>query len=199
MGELVMVAFLLGMLVLAVLGLVGLANPKWVGLNKRSRSSSVYFGSAIVCFFIAVAMTPESARESEDTDSVEEEASDHGAASDSTEQIEYVALRRLISNFSGLTEAQRDRWREENDWQYWVHGTCVISEVSRTSWMSEISGAKFEGTCELPDDNRAVLLYGDLREEEVMNLSRGDVVDFRGRLKTIRYWGFWSSGYVQVD
>jgi len=199
MGELVMVAFVLGMLVLFVLGFIGLANPRWVGLKRRSRSSVVYFGSAVICLFIAVALTPESSRESDGAESRPQEDTDHGVASNGAEPIEYVALRELISSFADLTEAQRDRWREDNGWKHWVYGTCVVSEVSSTSWMSEIADASYEVTCELPNDDRAVLFYDDSREEEVMDLRRGDVLDFRGRLKTIRHWGFWSSGYVQVN
>ncbi|MCK8516062.1 hypothetical protein M0534_06955 [Methylonatrum kenyense] len=199
MGELFVIAFVLGMLVLAVLGLVGLANPGWVGLKGRLQSSLVYFGSAIFCFFFAVTLIPDSSKELHSAESLAQESSNDGEVADDTENVEYVALRKLISNFSDLTEAQRGRWREGNDWGHWVYGVCVISEVSNTSWVSEISDAAFEVTCELPDGNRAILFYDDAREEKVMGFSRGDVLDFRGRLKTIRYWGFWSSGYVQVD
>lgn len=199
MEELIMVAFVLGMLVLALLGVIGLVNPSWVGLSSRSQSSLIYFGSSVLCLFIAIALSPESSQEENHIDTQEVERSDIGESATSEKPIEYVSLRQLIANFSGFTEAQRDRWRENNDWQHWVKGICVVSEVSSTNWMSEISDAYFEVTCELPDDNRAILFYDESKETEMMDLSRGDVVDFRGRLKTIRYWGFWSSGYVKVN
>ena len=55
-------------------------------------------------------------------------------------------------------------------------------------------------TCELPGtSDRVVLYYPANKREYVLNLRKGDRIEFVGQLEEIVDWGFWRTGYVIVD
>ena len=71
--------------------------------------------------------------------------------------------------------------------------------MNRTGFLSEISDAEYEVTCELPGGDRAVLYMDKNNSDFVHDLEIGDTITFTGKLKNIQAWGFWCSGYVKVD
>jgi len=187
--ELIFIALILGFLTLFVLGLICLINPRWLGFQSRKMSSLIYFGGGLGCIVLVSLLDLQA-----DTDEIPARTSNVENI-----QISYDSIVDVMVGFPSMTDAQRNRWREQNEWKYWVEGDCQVSEVSMTTWMSEISEASFEVACELNNGDRAVLFYGSEFEEQVLGLIRGDRLAFNGRLKTLRYWGFWTSGYVMVQ
>ncbi|MFA7691644.1 MAG: DUF1311 domain-containing protein [Candidatus Hydrogenedentes bacterium] len=112
---------------------------------------------------------------------------------------EVVDLRSLLDKFSNLTDLQQEKWSRDNEWKLIVSGSGEVSEVETTSWLSEISDAAYEVTCELSDGNRAILFMDENHSDFIYSLDIGDTINFTGKLKTIKEWPFWCTGYVKVD
>lgn len=115
------------------------------------------------------------------------------------EAPEYVPLNPILSEFETMTDIQQDSWNVQNEWKYWVTGTCMVDEVRETNLFSEITDMPFEITCDIDGSGRPVLFMSEERRDFVMGLSTGDVVDFQGRLKSIKDWEFWTSAFIVVE
>lgn len=192
MVEILAAGFALASLTLLVFAVLALINPAWTGFSTRKKAVPLYL-LATVGTFVLTGVVISSATESTDAPRAQAVSSTAGEA-----RGELRPLQDLLTEFSSLTDARQKNWATEETWRHWVNGTCTVSEVSYTSTFSEIDDSLLEVACELPSGDRAVLFYQQGKEKEVLAFNKGDVLDFEGRLKTIRDWGFWSSGYVLV-
>lgn len=111
---------------------------------------------------------------------------------------EHSNIADLTDDFKKMTEIQQKKWCKENEWRYHVMGYGKVSEVEYAGLMAEINGSYYEVTIELENGNRAVVFYPRTDQYGwVENLSKGSYLNFEGRLKTLKNWGFWISGYVR--
>jgi hypothetical protein len=196
----------LGMVITAILGLIGLINPKWLGIQTRGRSSAVFFGISFACLVVGIAFSSGTSQEenskltSKITESnVAVQVDDKVPDKSALNSKEYEDLASLLIEFDRLTEIQKEEWNNSNQWKRWVDGQCIVSEVESTSMLSEISEADYEVSCEFANQDRAIVFYSKDMRNQVISLEKGDVIEFKGRLKSIRDWGFWRSGYVKVE
>lgn len=192
MVEILAAGFALASLTLLVFAVLALINPAWTGFSTRKKAVPLYL-LATVGSFVLTGVVISSATKSTDAPRAQVVSSTAGEAPKA-----YQPLQDLLTKFSSLTDARQKNWATEEKWRHWVKGTCTVSEVSYTSAFSEVDDSLLEVACELPSGDRAVLFYQQGKEKEVLAFDKGDVLDFEGRLKTIRDWGFWSSGYVLV-
>lgn len=121
------------------------------------------------------------------------------AAREEARGPEPVDLEQLLDNFGNLTELRQDQWNRDNEWKHIVRGAGEVSEVNRTGFLSEITDAEYEVTCELRGGDRAVLYLDKNHSDFVLGLEVGETITFTGKLKNMQDWGFWCSGYVKVD
>ncbi len=190
----------LGWLVSSGLGCLALINPNWFGIPTRFRSSIIFFGIASLCFVVGVFATiPLLSERSLDGSEVIASTSQQKTAPTMESKIEipdYITLSTLLVNFEGLTDLQQDEWNSDHEWKYWVSGTCTVSDVVETNVFSEVTDMAYEVTCEIVGGNRVVLFYPVEKREYVLGLNKGNAIEFAGRLKLIKNWGFWVTGYV---
>ena len=123
---------------------------------------------------------------------------DTASINKAVEQVEYKELMPFIRHFSSLTELNQDSWNEANEWKHYVKGTCTVSEVAKVTFLSEIDNAAYEVDCEMASDDRAVLFFDEKYQQQVSNLTVGQVISFEGRLKNIQT-PMWTSAYIKVD
>lgn len=113
---------------------------------------------------------------------------------------EYADIRDLTSAYRKMTEVQQKNWSEENQWRYYVTGSGKVSEVEYAGLISEIKGDYYEVTVELVGGNRAVVFYPKTEQYSwIMNIAKGSNHEFKGRLKNMKSWRFWISGYVMGE
>lgn len=113
-------------------------------------------------------------------------------------------LPTFTSTFMKLTEVQqKDTARLfEKMWELSgtgppTSGSGEVSQVEYAGLMSEVKGSYYELTIKLENGNRAVISYPITAQyDRVKNISKGSHVGFKGRLKTIKNWGFWASVYI---
>ncbi|MCL5277838.1 MAG: hypothetical protein M1517_08710 [Deltaproteobacteria bacterium] len=112
----------------------------------------------------------------------------------------YESFTELVSEFKNLTEVQQERWNIRNKLKHWVNGEGTVSEVEEADVFSEIQGNYYEVTVELEDGNRAVIFYPRTRKYNwVGDLQKDSQLSFKGRLKSIKDWGMWVSGYIKGE
>ena len=112
----------------------------------------------------------------------------------------YESFTELVSEFQNLTEVQQERWNIKNKWKYRVAGKGTVSEVEDTDIFSAIQGNYYEVTVELEDNNRAVIYYPKTKKYDwVADLQKDSRLSFKGRLKSIKDWGMWVSGYIKGE
>ncbi len=117
-----------------------------------------------------------------------------------TSNRSYESFTELVSVFKNLTEVQQERWNIRNKWKHWVAGKGTVSEVEEADIFSEIQGNYYEVTVELEDNNRAVIFYPKTKKYDwVADLSKDSRLSFKGRLKSIKDWGMWVSGYIKGE
>ncbi len=104
----------------------------------------------------------------------------------------------LVRTFKKLTEVKQKRWSEENEDRYVVEGSGKVETVEEAGVISEIQGDYYEVTIEISGGDRAVVFYPK-SFHRAADLDKGDRVSFRGRLKRLKDWGFWVSGYLVGD
>lgn len=196
----------LSMAVTAILGVIGLINPRWFGISSRGKSSAFFFGIFFACLVVVEVLMPSKSDKVQVTTSSEKHqagntisASSDAKAEGQPTSIRYVELSPLLTEFSSRTKLQQEEWNNANQWKHWVEGRGVVSEVKKTNVFSEINEAVYEVLCEFDNKDRAILFYSKQQREYVMSLNKGDVIEFKGRLKKILDWGFWRSGYVKVN
>lgn len=182
--------------------IVGLYNPEkgifWETENKTRGKFILYFISAAVAVTIVqMAIKPTPSEETVTTEYSETQptpSAEQGAEIDSS-KIRPIA--QLISHFSGLTDLQQEEWNSNHKWEYVVKGYGQVTEVGETGFMSEDNSFPYEVTVELSEGQRAVVYYPEDKREYVLNLDKGSSVTFVGRLKKMKDWGFWKTGYVK--
>lgn len=196
----------LGMLVTAILGFISLVNPKWFGIQTRKNASAVFFGISFACLVVGIAFAPGASQKESvkpTGKNIENSAVDQIIENRTSEQIkrpiEYEDLVSLLINFNNLTEIQKEEWNNSNQWKRWVEGRCVVSEANSTNLLSEIKETSYEVSCEFGNQDRAILFFSKHMRDQVVSLNKGDVLEFKGRLKKMQDWGFWRSGYVKVE
>ncbi len=123
-----------------------------------------------------------------------------GAKGGGTSNRSYEPFTELVSVFKNLTEVQQERWNIRNKWKHWVAGKGTVSEVEEADIFSEIQGNYYEVTVELEDGNRAVIFYPRTRKYNwVGDVQKDSQLSFKGRLKSIKDWGMWVSGYIKGE
>lgn len=110
----------------------------------------------------------------------------------------YSSVQSLLSDFESMTDLQRSRWQENNEWEHFVSGRCRVSEIRETGWLSAIRSpeADFVVDCRISSSKHVALYYDKSYENEMYALSKDEIIDFRGKLKTIEHRGFWNTAYV---
>lgn len=110
----------------------------------------------------------------------------------------YSSVQSFLSDFESMTDLQRSRWQENNEWEHFVSGRCRVSEIRETGWLSAIRSpeADFVVDCHISSSKHVALYYDKSYENEMYALSKGEIIDFRGKLKTIEHRGFWNTAYV---
>lgn len=123
-----------------------------------------------------------------------------GAGSDEVSASSYQPTRPFLTEFEAMTDLQRGRWQKNNEWKHNVSGRCRVAEVKVTSLLSEISPpeAMFVVDCLIDSSKHVALYYGERYEDEMHSLSKGEVIEYAGKLKTIKHWGFWNTAYVHI-
>lgn len=107
----------------------------------------------------------------------------------------------MIAEFNSMTSLQRERWQETNESRHWVSGTCEVHDVNTTSWLSEFRSpeADYVVDCVINSTQHVSLYFANSYNNVMQSLSTGEMIEFEGKLKTIRHWGFWSTAYVLVQ
>ena len=207
----------LGLFIFLILGIIGLFNSSWVGMKNKKQSALVYFSATILCLVIGVSTAPivseQTANSKETThdensnvdEKTENSQSDLKTKIDKNLNSEYTHesvqanLMSLIDEFKPLTDIQKEKWENENGFKFTVNGQCIVSEVAKTTWMSEIPEAAFEVDCELPSEDRAILFIDKNQSDFTTSLNKGDVINFHGKVKKLIDWGLWTSAYIVVE
>lgn len=117
-----------------------------------------------------------------------------------TSNRNYESFTELVSDFKNLTEIQQGRWNTKNKWKYQVKGEGTVSEVQDADIFSEIQGNYYEVTVDLEDGNHAIIFYPKTKKYDwVGDLQKDSQLSFKGRLKNLKDWGVWVSGYIKVE
>lgn len=212
-----MILATLGLFILMILGVIGLFKPSWVGMKNRKHSALVYFSASIVCLVIGVSTAPivskqtANSKEANSSETSSIDQNNENSHLDLKTKIEkntdtehlnesvQANLMELIDNFKPLTDIQKEKWENENGFKFTVSSQCIVSEVAKTTWISEIPEAAFEVDCELPSEDRAILFIDKNQAEFTTSLNKGDVINFHGKVKKLIDWGLWTSAYIVVD
>ncbi len=207
----------LGLFIFLILGIIGFFNASWVGMKNKKQSALVYFSATIICLVIGVSTAPavsnQRANETEsnlnrittenkntvDNDSTVSTEVNQAHEDKNVQQTIQANLMELIDQFKPLTDIQKEKWENENGFKFTVNGHCIVSEVAKTTWISEIPEAAFEVDCELPSEDRAILFIDKNQTEFATSLNKGDVINFHGKVKKLIDWGLWTSAYIIVE
>lgn len=113
----------------------------------------------------------------------------------------YQPIRPFLSDFGSMTDLQREKWQKENESKHIVSGACRVHDVNTTSWLSAFNSpeADFVVDCRISASQHVALYFGQAYEDKMHSLSKGTLLEFTGKLKTIQSWGFWNTAYVLVS
>lgn len=198
---------LLGSLVLFILGCIGLFNFQALGMKSRGQSSAIFFGATIACLivgFIAFPTTPTDQTEPVAAQSKNPEATGEttGSVSESkTEptsepEIEYFDAVTVGQHFHSLTDLQRDAWNQENRLVIPTQGSCIVAQVQKTNWASQIQNTDYEVECEIIDDVKPVVYFTKEHTDLVTGLNIGDTLNYVGMVHSANHSGLWTSVYI---
>lgn len=119
------------------------------------------------------------------------------AAAPARKFVEYLPI---VRTFRESTALQQGKWNERNEGRYWVRGKGRVFEVGETNIFSGMDGDYYEITVDVTDDTRAALFYPKTEaNERLVNLKKGQRIEFKGNLKKLVDLGFWISGDILVE
>jgi len=186
----------LGSFLCLVLMVIGLAHPSAVGMSSRRNVLKVYLGIEFVCLVLIVTLVPSSIQRTYD---LLIEGCAQVRSPKLSPEPEYRDIASILDEFRLLTNLQQKQWNEDNEWKIWVQGRGIVTNVKETGLLSEIPEMAYEVTVEVLNNDRVILFYNTTHKQFVLGLNRGTVLEFRGRLRRVRDWGFWRSAYVRVE
>lgn len=104
-----------------------------------------------------------------------------------------------IPEFNSMTSVQRAAWNEVHAGRYSIQDSCTVSNVSPVGWFSEFDTEGFEVTCKPDGTTHKVLGLSNQAVEEIRQLNLNDVIQFQGILIQVKYWGLWTTAYIDVQ
>ena len=110
-----------------------------------------------------------------------------------------VPVTWVISQFKKMTQLQRERWNEQNEWVYTVYGEGIIEEVSRTGLLSRLQGDYIEATIVLEGGKAVISYLKNGKYPWIADAQKGHKLFFEGKLKEVQGLGLWTVAYIKVE